>query len=243
MIRVTMWNEFMHEKNNPAAIAVYPDGIHSTIKRFLEKDGDIAVTVATLDMDDHGLTDEVLDNTDVLVWWGHMMHDHVRDDIVAKVKRRILHGMGYIPLHSSHASKLFKSLMGTPGYLHWGDEQKEIVWNIMPSHPIMNGIPERFILEKEEIYGEPFGIPAPDELLTISWFEQGNVFRSGCIFKRGHGKIFYFQPGHESVPTYHNEIVQKVITNAVKWAAPNEGLATREFDQGGEYMARDTLLK
>lgn len=197
----------------------YPEGIHKVIADFLEGD----VTTATLDMLEHGLTEEVLNRTDVLIWWGHKAHDEVSDEIVEKVHQRILEGMGFIALHSAHFSKVFKKLMGTGCDLKWREAgEKERIWVINPAHPIAEGLPEYFELEEEEMYGEHFDIPAPDELLFLSWFEGGEVFRSGATFTRGNGKIFYFRPGHETYPTYHNEYVQKVIKNAVNWVKPTQ---------------------
>jgi len=226
-IRVTIWNEFRHEKTEEAVKAVYPDGVHACIGKFLTEAG-YEVTLAALDDPEQGLPDEVLNNTDVLIWWGHMAHHEVDDALVARVADRVFnYGMGFIPLHSAHMSKPFHRIVGTNGNLLWGDEQKEIVWNILPSHPIAQGLPEHFILDSEEIYGEPFMIPQPDATVFTSWFEHGNVFRSGCCFLRGMGKVFYFQPGHETCPSYYNEYVQKIIINAVKWAAPAEEYTCR----------------
>ncbi|TDM41573.1 trehalose utilization protein ThuA [Macrococcoides goetzii] len=216
-MNITVWNEYRHEKESEKVRLHYPEGIHKVIADFLEGD----VTTATLDMPEHGLTNEVLDRTDVLIWWGHKAHDEVSDDIVEKVHQRILEGMGFIALHSAHFSKVFKKLMGTGCDLKWREAgEKERIWIINPAHPIAEGLPEYFELEEEEMYGEHFDIPAPDELLFISWFEGGEVFRSGATFTRGNGKIFYFRPGHETYPTYHNEYVQKVIKNAVNWVKP-----------------------
>ncbi|CAM4185382.1 ThuA domain-containing protein [Lederbergia lenta] len=222
MINVTVWNENRHELTNEKVKEVYPEGIHQTIAAFLREAG-MDVKTATLDEPEHGLTDEVLDKTDVLLWWGHMAHHEVDDEIVTKVQQRVLDGMGLIVLHSAHFSKIFKRLMGTSCDLKWREaDDKERIWVVNPSHPITEGIGEYIELEKEEMYGEHFDIPAPDELLFVSWFEGGEVFRSGCTYRRGNGKIFYFRPGHETYPTYHNEEIQRVITNAVQWAKPVE---------------------
>jgi trehalose utilization protein len=70
------------------------------------------------------------------------------------------------------------------------------------------------------MYGEPFAIPTPDEMIFLSWFEGGEAFRSGCTWKRGNGKIFYFRPGHETYPTYHQKEVRLVLQNAARWARP-----------------------
>lgn len=220
MIKVTVWNEYTHEKNSEHVRSIYPDGIHGAIAAFLGKNEDIVVKTATLDDPECGLTEEVLKDTDVLVWWGHMAHHLVPDEVAERVQRHVLCGMGFIALHSAHMSKPFLKLVGTTGTLKWRDDDKERVWCCNPGHPIAEGIPEQFVIEPEEMYGEYFDIPQPDELVFISWFKGGEVFRSGVTFRRGHGKVFYFRPGHESNPTYHHEYVQKVITNAVRWAKP-----------------------
>lgn len=222
-MKIVVWNENRHEKEDQEVIAIYPEGIHGTIAGFLKEDFP-DVTTATLDEPAHGLTDDVLHEADVLVWWGHKAHDEVDDAIVEKVKQRVLGGMGLIVLHSGHFSKIFKTLMGTSCDLKWREaDEKERLWVVDPTHPIADSVGEFIELEKEEMYGEHFDIPTPDELVFVSWFAGGEVFRSGATFKRGKGKIFYFRPGHETYPTYHNEAIQKVIQNAVKWAVPAKG--------------------
>ncbi|RJE87794.1 trehalose utilization protein ThuA [Paenibacillus sp. 1011MAR3C5] len=229
-IRVTVWNEYRHEKENEHVASIYPEGIHNAIGNYLKSNEPVEVRTATLDEPDHGLTDEVLANTDVLIWWGHLAHGEVRDDIVEKVRDRVVtDGMGLIVLHSGHGSKLFERLLGTKtGTLKWRDDgERERVWVIEHGHPIAEGLGDYFEIPKEEMYGERFEIPAPDELVFISWFEGGEVFRSGCCYRRGKGKLFYFRPGHETFPIYHQPEVLKVIGNAVRWAAPIAGAATR----------------
>lgn len=227
MIRVTVWNENVHEQKSETVRSVYPEGIHTAIAKGIATE-DLQVRTATLDEPEHGLTEQVLNNTDVLIWWGHIAHDQVRDEIVERVHRRVLDGMGLIALHSAHFSKIFKKLMGTTCDLKWREaDEKERIWVVDPSHPIAAGIGEYIELEKEEMYGEHFDIPAPDELVFVSWFQGGEVFRSGCTFRRGKGKIFYFRPGHETYPTYYNEQVLKVIANGVRWAASSHGATPR----------------
>ncbi len=219
-LRVTVWNENRHEKANPVVGQIYPQGIHGAIAGFLTEAG-FKTRTATLDEPEHGLTDETLESTDVLIWWGHLAHGEVSDEIVHKVQRRVLDGMGLIVLHSGHFSKIFRVLMGTGCDLKWREaDERERLWVVAPGHPIAEGIGDYIELEKEEMYGEHFDIPAPDELVFMSWFEGGEVFRSGCAYSRGNGKVFYFRPGHETYPTYHNEQIQRVIANAVKWAKP-----------------------
>jgi len=223
-IRVTVWNEYRHEKQNAEIAEIYPQGIHGAIAGYLRGHGCI-VTTATLDEPSHGLTEHVLDNTDVLVWWGHMAHDKVSDAVVEKVYSRVLKGgMGLIVLHSGHYSKIFRRLMGTGCGLRWREAgEKERLWVVSPGHPIAEGLGDCFEIEHTEMYGEYFDIPAPDQLVFIGWFQGGEVFRSGCCFYRGKGKIFYFQPGHESFPIFHNPTVLKIIENAARWAAPVKG--------------------
>lgn len=221
MINVTVWNEFVHEQENEVVKGIYPDGMHSVIADFLNKEDGIEATTATLQEPEHGLTQEVLDTTDVLTWWGHCRHGEVSDEIVDRVQKRVLEGMGLIVLHSGHYAKIFKRLMGTTCSLSWREAgERERLWVCNPSHPIVQGIGKCIELENAEMYGEPFGIPVPEEQIFISWFEGGEVFRSGATWKRGAGKIFYFRPGHETYPIYYNPEIQTVIKNAVRWAKP-----------------------
>jgi trehalose utilization protein len=222
-IRVTVWNEYRHEKESEQIAAVYPDGIHGAIAEGLREAGFDART-ATLDEPEHGLTEEVLAETDVLVWWGHKAHGDVVDPIVDRVQKRVLEGMGLIVLHSGHFSKIFKRLMGTTCDLKWREaNERERLWVVAPGHPIVEGIGEYIEIAHEEMYGEHFDIPAPETLVFVSWFEGGDVFRSGCCYSRGAGKIFYFRPGHETYPTYYDAQIRRVIANAARWAAPVNG--------------------
>ncbi len=222
-IRVTVWNEFRQERTDAPVAEHYPEGMHAVIAKALREAG-YQVRTATLDEPEHGLTAEVLDHTDVLTWWGHRAHQEVSDEIVDRVHERVLDGMGLVVLHSGHASKIFKKLMGTTCNLKWREaDDKERLWVVAPGHPIAAGLPERIDLAREEMYGEHFDIPAPDELVFVSWFQGGEVFRSGCCYGRGYGKIFYFRPGHETYPTYYNPEIRHVIANGVRWAAPVNG--------------------
>jgi trehalose utilization protein len=222
-IRVTVWNEYRHEKTHDEVAAVYPDGIHEAIAKHLRAEG-FQVGTATLDEPEHGLKEETLAQTDVLIWWGHMAHGDVEDEIVDRVQARVLDGMGLIVLHSAHFSKIFKKLMGSSCDLKWREiGEKERVWVVEPGHPIAEGLGEYFEIPHAEMYGERFGIPAPDTLVFISWFQGGEVFRSGCCYHRGSGKVFYFRPGHETYPIFYQSEVLRVIANAVRWAAPVAG--------------------
>lgn len=227
MIRVLIYNEFRHEQTKEDVRAIYPDGIHGVLGDMLRQDGDIRVETVTL-YGENGvendlgalLTKERLESTDVLIWWGHARHALVPDEVAARVRDAVLGGMGAVFLHSAHHSKPFKLLMGTTCNVDWREDGDLCrVWAVDPSHPITEGV-DRFIeLPHEETYCEPFGIPEPDQLLFVSWFEGGEVFRSGAVWRRGYGKIFYFQPGHETYPIYHNAQVQRVIRNGVRWTA------------------------
>ena len=220
-LRVTVWGENVHERKNPIVRSIYPDGMHVTIAEGINEKREFEVRTATLEQPQHGLTKTVLEQTDVLVWWGHAAHGKVNDRVVERVLTRVWQGMGFIALHSAHYSKPFKRLMGTTCSLTWREAgEKERLWVCNPGHPIARGIDRYFEIPNTEMYGEPFAIPAPDETVFISWFEGGEVFRSGCTWKRGNGKIFYFRPGHEVYPIYHHPTVRLVLRNAVRWAAP-----------------------
>ena len=246
MIKVTVWNENVQEhglKFMPKALledttphgqfvrefleksareikVVHPEGIHGTLKGILEEDPEFVVRTVTMDMDECGLTQEVLDDTDVLVWWAHVAHDRVPDEIAKRVKDAVLKGMGFIALHSAHPSKPLQMILGTSGSLQWREGDRSRVWCTCPTHPIAKGIPLSFELPEEEMYGEYFDIPKPDDQVFISWFAGGEVFRSGCTWTRGYGKVFYFQPGHETQRSYYIPEVRQIIRNAAKWAAP-----------------------
>lgn len=223
-VRVTIWNEFIHEQEDPAVKRVYPEGIHEAIAAPLRQEQAFSVRTATLQEPEHGLSREVLAETDVLIWWGHLAHDRVADEVVSAVHAQVLDGMGLVVLHSGHFSKIFKRLMGTTCDLKWREAgEKERLWVVDPAHPIAEGLDEYIEIEHEEMYGEHFDIPPPDELVFVSWFAGGEIFRSGCCYHRGRGRVFYFRPGHETYPTYRHAGVQRVIRNAVLWAAPVNG--------------------
>ncbi|MDB6146824.1 MAG: hypothetical protein JWO45_488 [Spartobacteria bacterium] len=223
-LRITVWGENVHERENPIVRDIYPQGMHTTIAEGIGEEREFEVRTATLGEDEHGLTESVLENTDVLVWWGHAAHGQVNEAVVERVLTRVWQGMGFIPLHSSHYSKPFMRLMGTSCSITWREAgEKERLWVCNPAHPIARGIDRYFEIENTEMYGEPFAVPTPDEIVFISWFEGGDVFRSGCTWKRGNGKIFYFRPGHEAYPIYYHPTVRLVLRNAVRWAAPDPG--------------------
>ncbi|MDD5728982.1 MAG: ThuA domain-containing protein [Victivallales bacterium] len=219
-INVTIWNENVHEKTNSAVLELYPGGLHGFLARQLAA-SDLNIRTATLEEPEHGLTEEVLDNTDVLIWWGHAAHNKVEDAIVDRVQQKVWDGMGLIALHSAHMSKIFRRLNGTSGKLHWREAgERERFWVVDPSHPTVAGLPEHFELPYEEMYGEPFRIAEDAKVIMISWFEGGEVFRSAFTLQRGNGKLFYFRPGHETFPSFHDQNVIKVIGNAIRWLVP-----------------------
>jgi trehalose utilization protein len=224
-IRATVWGENVHERQAESVRLIYPHGMHETIASGIRSTlGDrVRVRTATLDQPEHGLTEDVLAATDVLTWWGHMAHDQVDDAVVSRVRDQVLAGMGLLVLHSAHYSKIFRRLMGTTCSLRWREaDDREVVWTVSPGHPIAQGVPHPFIIPRQEMYGEYFDIPQPDELVFISSYSGGEVFRSGCCFKRGLGRIFYFSPGHETYPVYEQPAIQRVLANAVRWAYNGE---------------------
>ena len=219
-MQITIWNEFLHEQANDAVADLYPAGIHSAIAELLQAHfADAQIVTATLSEPQHGLTAQVLDATDVLLWWGHLAHHKVEDTVVERVHARVMQGMGLIVLHSAHLSKIFRRLMGTTCNLRWREaDDRELIWTVNPAHPIAAGVPQPVVLERHEMYGEFFDIPAPDELVFISSFSGGEVFRSGCCFYRGKGRVFYFSPGHETYPVFKQAGIRQVLRNAVAWA-------------------------
>lgn len=230
-IRVLIWHEFRHEKTNADVARIYPDGMHMVMRdAVMAHLGEHArVSIATLDEPEHGLSQQVLDQTDVLIWWGHMAHEQVSDDVAARVQKRVLQGMGLIVLHSAHYSKPFKLLMGTTCSLRWREAaEKERLWCVNPGHPIADGLDgEYFELPQTEMYGEYFDIPTPDELIFLSWFAGGDVFRSGCVWTRGKGKVFYFRPGHETYPIYYDDHVRRILANGVRYVAAHSSAPVR----------------
>ena len=237
---MTVWNENFHEQHQESVKRIYPEGMHTPIAQGIERelgqklDHGVRVRIATLDEAEHGLTESALEGTDVLTWWGHEAHARVDDAVVSRVHRRVLEGMGLVILHSGHHSKIFRRLMGTSCDLRWRSDpggEREVVWTVSPGHPIAAGVPQPIVIPHQEMYGEFFDIPEPDELVFISSFEGGEVFRAGCCFHRGAGRIFYFGPGDQEFPVYHQPEVQRVIANAVAWCAavtaPNDQPRTR----------------
>jgi trehalose utilization protein len=226
-VRITVWNEHVHETRGDEIVrGNYPDGIHGAIAEGLREHfggADDVVRTAVLQDPEHGLTEEVLDETDVLLWWGHIAHDQVADEVVDRVHRHVLAGMGLLVLHSGHYSKIFQRLTGTTNSLLWrNDGERELVWTIDHTHPIAAGVPDPIVVPRQEMYGEPFDIPVPDELIFVSSFTGGEVFRSGVTYTRALGRIFYFSPGDQEYPVYHQPEIRQVLANGVRWAAPRQ---------------------
>ena len=222
-LRVTVWGENVHEQRDATVRQIYPQGMHTAIADGIRENlgAGAVVRTATLDQDDNGLSADVLEHTDVLTWWGHIAHGDVADAVVDRVHEKVLGGMGLVVLHSGHFSKIFRRLMGTTCSLRWrSEEDRELVWTVSPSHPVAAGVPHPIVIERQEMYGEYFDVPEPDELVFLSTFSGGEVFRSGCAYRRGRGKVFYFSPGDQEFPVYHHPDIRRVISNAVRWAAP-----------------------
>ncbi len=238
-LNVTVWNEFIHERKPGKPRDNYPDGIHNAIAGALNAQGGITARTATLEEPEHGLTEAALAQTDVLFWWGHHAHDQVEDAVVKRVQDAVLGGMGLVVLHSGHGAKIFKTLLGTNCSLRWREaDEREILWNISPAHPITRGVGDRIDLPQHEMYGERHDIPDPEQLIFISWFAGGNVLRSGCTWTRGLGRIFYFSPGHETYPIYHRPEIQRVLTNAARWAGAFSADERSEREKAGGAYSR-----
>lgn len=218
-IRVTVWNEHWDEQRFENVRALYPEGIHGTIARFLAKEPDLSVRTATFDDPDCGLSEEVLADTDVLLWWGHVIHHLVPDDAVERVCRRVLQGMGFIALHSALYAKPFERLVGRVANCAYREcGEKERVWVVNPAHEITSGLPACMELPHSEAYREPMGFPLPEELLFLSWYAGGEAAVSGGCYYRGSGRVFFFTPGHEDYPIYDDPQIQRVLARATRWA-------------------------
>jgi trehalose utilization protein len=225
-VRVIVWSDDdAGAALEGAATQLHPGGVAATLGRVTREQlgSRASVHVAGLHEAHDGLPEGLLGAADVLVWWGHEAHEEVAEHTVDRVQRHVLAGLGLVVLHSGHHAKIFRSLTGTSCDLSWreGDDD-ELIWTVEPAHPIAAGIPQPIVLGRHEMYGEPFAIPAPDELVFISAFTGGEVFRSGCCFHRGAGRIFYFSPGHETFPVYEHPHVRRVIGNALRWAAGSQ---------------------
>ena len=232
---IVVWNENVHESRGDATVlSHYPDGIHAVVADGLREllGDDASVSTATLQDPEHGLTEERLAATDVLYWWGHVAHGEVDDAVVERVIRHVHAGMGLVVLHSGHYSKVFTRLMGTTCSLKWrNDGERELVWTIAPRHPIAQGVPHPIVIDRQEMYGEQFDIPRPDEEVFLSTFAGGEVFRSGVADPRGRGRVFYFSPGDQEYPVYHHPDIRRVLANAARWVAPTQGRADLTADE------------
>jgi trehalose utilization protein len=247
-LRVTIWNENVHEQRDDTVSRIYPHGMHGAIADGLRRElgGGVSLRFATLEEPEHGLSAKALEETDVLTWWGHDAHDKVADEVVDRVHARVLDGMGLVVLHSGHYSKIFRRLMGTSCTLRWRSDEggeREVIWTVDPGHPIAAGVPQPIVIPHQEMYGEFFDIPPPDELVFISSFEGGEVFRSGCCYQRGAGRVVYFSPGDQVFPVYHQPEIQRVIANCVAWcggAAPaNDVPSKREGNARRNWYLND----
>src|SRR5918997_3882812 len=134
-VRVTVWGENVHERTEEHVRAIYPDGMHAAVAAGIaEHLGDgVRARTATLEEPEHGLAQAVLDDTDVLTWWGHAAHDQVEDAIVERVHDAVLGGMGLLVLHSGHYAKIFRRLLGTSCSLRWRKAgERELVRTVAP---------------------------------------------------------------------------------------------------------------
>ena len=169
----------------------------------------------------------MLDATDVLLWWGHVAHDQVSDAVVDRVQHAVLGGMGLVVLHSGHFSRPFRRLMGTSCSLRWREAgEHERLWNLRPDHPVMAGIPDHIELAEEEMYGERFDIPDPDELLMIGWFPGGEVFRSVCSWSAAWVGCSTSSRATRLTPPITTRTVQRILANACRLGRAADQRAT-----------------
>ncbi|MFH1372026.1 MAG: ThuA domain-containing protein [Planctomycetota bacterium] len=217
---VVVWSEGTAPKN------VYPNDICGAIAEGLKELKDWDVVEARLSDPNQGLPDELLNRADVLIWWGHKKHNQVRDGLVDKIVSRVKdEGMGFISLHSSHFARPNIKLMGTPcswkEYL--GDSNTLKITVKDPNHPIARGV-EDFTIYHDERYSEPYAVPQPLAVVFEGTYTLDNggtdTSRQGLTWEIGKGRVFYFQPGHETNPVFFDPNIRRIISNAVEWAAP-----------------------
>lgn len=222
-MNVLIWAEDKPlEEHKEGMKKIYPNGIEKRLADILMVNEDMKIKTATMQDEDQGFSPEVLEQTDVLILWSHKHWRELEDIHVDEVCNRVKEGMGLVVLHSGHASKIFSELLGTrTQQLHWREnDERQRYYIVSPLHPIVAGIEEEYFdIPMDETYWEYFNIPQPEEQILLTSSEEGEVFRSGCIWKRGKGTIFYFQAGHETYPVYYQKEVMVIITNAVRYCS------------------------
>jgi trehalose utilization protein len=88
---------------------------------------------------------------------------------------------------------------------------------LKPDHPLAKNLPTSFVMQHTEMYNEPFHVPEPDEVILKESWKTGESFRSGCLWKIGKGRVFYFRPGHETFGIFLQREPLQVVANAVQW--------------------------
>lgn len=236
-MRVVVWSE--GEVHGHEATG-YPEGMPAAIADAVRGIPEAQVEIASIDDADQGVPDERLRQADVLLWWSHMRHEDLLSATVDRVVSAVEHGLGLVALHSAISSPVFRRLVGTTGgFGGWRHGDREVLWTVDPSHPICRGVEFPVVMPQQEMYSEPANLPTPDELVFISSFSGGEVFRSGITYRRGVGRIFYFSPGHEEYPVFLHPGVRGILANATSWAARDRvagpdarHLQTRELSPG-----------
>jgi trehalose utilization protein len=218
--RVIVWSEGTAPKN------VYPQDINTAIAEGLQPLKGWDVATASINETDQGLPEDVLNGASVLIWWGHERHGDVKDELVARIVKRVHDdGMGFIATHSAHYSKALKAILGTPcgwkgGYVDDGSKVELVVK--APGHPIAHGV-KNFELPHTERYGDPFEVPTPETLIFDGIYTLPNGTtqnaQQGMVWTIGKGRVFYFQPGHEGYPIYFQEPIRQIFRNGVQWCA------------------------
>lgn len=274
LIRVLVWDE-----QQPAQKQAYANFLGNAIAAHLEKQPGLRVISANLQQPEQGLPRDLLDNTDVLIWWGHVRHQEIPLEKAQAIVERIEAGqLSLVALHSAHWARPFVEAMNartradarrrfpdppngppvkfeyipyaggfvptresllTPAYYamrsfngqltvrvdlpncvfpaYRGDGQPSQTRVLLPEHPLAKNIPREFTIPQTEMYDEPFHVPEPDEVVFEETWKAGERFRSGCVWKLGAGRVFYYRPGHETYPVYRQEIPLQILTNAVNW--------------------------
>ena len=217
--RVVVWSEGTAPKN------VYPQDINAAIAEGLKPLKGWDIVTASINDPDQGLPEDMLNSASVLIWWGHQKHGAVSDALVDRIVKRVRDGgMGFIATHSAHYSKPLKAILGTPcGWKYYIDDGARVDLVVKaPSHPIALGV-KNFTLPHTERYGDPFEVPTPETVVFDGIYTLPNGAaenaQQGMVWTVGKGRVFYFQPGHESYPIYFQDEIRHIFRNGVQWCA------------------------
>lgn len=214
-VRVRIWCE------GTAPRSVYPDDIDGALADVLGRQAGLVVSRGRLTDLQAGLSDQVLDASDALVWWGHLRHDAVPDDRALAVVKRVREGrLGFVALYAACGSKPFRQMMSMPCEPgSWREDGRpEFVSIKAPDHPIARGIAP-FTISKTDMFSEPFAVPEPETVVFVSSWQKGETLRSGLTWTIGKGRVAYLRTGPDNYPVLFHPSIRQAIANSVRWVS------------------------